>query len=101
MEPTERVTVMLPSEMLASIDRHEGNRDRFVVEAVARELERRRREALACSQRAPHPDAAELADVGLAEWAARLPAGDEDVVDPTAGTPLRWVEGRGWVEDPR
>jgi hypothetical protein len=48
----------------------------------------------------PHPDAAELAEAGVAAWGASLPAGDDDLVDVNAGTPVRWVEGRGWVEEP-
>jgi hypothetical protein len=46
----------------------------------------------------PHPEAAELADIGLAAWAASLPAEDEGLVDVTAGKPVRWIEERGWVE---
>jgi hypothetical protein len=42
-----------------------------------------------------HPKAAELADAGLADWAAALPD-DEGLVDMAAGKPVRWVEGEGW-----
>lgn len=98
---TERVTVTLNTELVKGIDRLEKNRSRFIAEAVERELARRRREGLLRSIEKPHPDAAELAEAGLAEWSASLPAGDDDLVDPAAGTPVRWVEGEGWVEDPR
>ncbi len=47
----------------------------------------------------PHLEAAELADTGLADWAASLPADDEGLVDPKGGKPVRWREGEGWVED--
>jgi hypothetical protein len=101
MEPTERVTVTLPKEMVESIDRQESDRSRFVAVAVAHELERRRRQDLLRSLRTPHVETAEVADTGLADWAARLPADDEDLVDPSGGTPIQWIEGKGWVEERR
>lgn len=99
--PTERVTVTLPTELIQSIDRLEKNRSRFIAEAVEHELDRRRREGLRRSLEHPHPEAADLADAGLDEWAASLPEVDEGLVDQTAGTPVRWVEGEGWVEGPQ
>jgi hypothetical protein len=99
MATTERVTVTLPAELVKSIDRFERNRSRFVAEAVERELIRRRREGLLRSLESPHPEAAELAETGLADWGASLPEGDEDLVDVNAGQPVRWVEGQGWVEE--
>src|SRR5687767_9706399 len=98
---TERVTVTLPVELVESIDRFERNRSRFIAEAVERELIRRRREGLLHSLKTPHPEAVELAETGLADWGASLPQGDEDLVDVNAGKPVRWVEGQGWVEEPR
>jgi hypothetical protein len=47
MPTTERVTVTLPIDLLEGIDRFEHNRSRFIVQAVERELVRRRREGLA------------------------------------------------------
>ncbi len=47
------------------------------------------------------PNGAALAETGLAEWAANLPAENGDaggLVDVGAGTAVRWVEGQGWVE---
>jgi predicted transcriptional regulator len=99
METTERVTVTLPVEMIESIDRLERNRSRFIAEAVEHELARRRREGLLRSLKSPHPEAAELAETGLVDWSASLPADDEGLVDMSAGKPVRWVEGRGWVEE--
>jgi hypothetical protein len=99
MASTERVTVTLPVELIADIDRYERNRSRFITEAVEHELVRRRREDLLRSLQSPHPEAAELAEAGLADWAARLPDDDGDLVDLNAGKPVRWVEGQGWVEE--
>jgi hypothetical protein len=39
-----------------------------------------------------------LADTGLEDWTADLPA-DEGLVDLTGGTAVRWVEGQGWVQE--
>lgn len=99
MSSTERVTVTLPVDLLEEIDRIERNRSRFITEAVRQELQRRRREGLLSSLEAPHPEASELADAGLAEWGASLPPEDEALVDPRAGRPVRWIEGQGWVEE--
>ena len=99
MATTERVTVTLPIELVQGIDRCERNRSRFITEAVEHALVRRRREGLLRSLASPHPEAAELAETGLADWVARLPAGDEGLVDEARGKPVRWVEGQGWVEE--
>jgi hypothetical protein len=98
---TERVTVTLPAALVASIDRLERNRSRFIKNAVEHELAHLRREELRRSLEHPHPEAADLADTGLDEWAASLPEGDEGLVDMSAGTAVRWDEGEGWVEEPR
>jgi len=92
---TERVTVTLPVELVESIDRFERNRSRFITEAVEHELDRRRRDGLLRSLKNPHPEAAELAETGLADWGASLPEGDEGLVDVNGGKPVRWVEGQG------
>ncbi len=96
---TERVTVTLSAELVEGIDRLERNRSRFIAEAVEHELARRRRDALLRSVRSPHPETAEFVDTGLADWVSDL-TGDEELLDPTAGTPVRWTEGRGWVKEP-
>ena len=93
------MTVTLPAEMVQTIDRLEKNRSRFIAEAVEHELDRRRREGLLRSLKHPHPEAAALADAGLDEWAASLPE-DEALVDMTAGKPVRWALGEGWIEEP-
>ena len=100
MPVAERITVTLRSELLEEIDRVERNRSRFIAQAVEHELQRRRREALLQSVVNPHPETAELADIGTGDWVQDLPD-ENDLVDLSTGTAVRWVEGRGWVEDPR
>ncbi len=99
MPDIERITVTLPCDLVRDIDRREKNRSRFVLDAVRRELDRRRRADLRRSLRNPHPESVELADRGLDEWAEGLP--DEDtgaLVDDSVGRPVHWIPGEGWVE---
>ncbi len=99
MPATARVTVTLPSDVVRDIDQLESNRSRFILDAVRHELERRRRQRLRESLDNPHPEAADFADAGFDEWADGLPEeGAADLVAVDAGTPIRWVEGRGWVK---
>jgi hypothetical protein len=98
MPPAERVTVTLRSDVLDEIDRLERNRSRFIAEAVEHELQRRRHEALLQSLANPHPETAELADIGIGDWVTDLPE-ENDLVDVSTGTAVRWIEGRGWVEE--
>ena len=98
MPSIERVTVTLPAELVEKIDRLERNRSRFIVEAVEHELAQRRRDALVQSVQNPHPETTELVDVSLSEWVSDLPSG-ETLVDASAGTPVRWVEGQGWTKE--
>jgi hypothetical protein len=97
MASSDRVTITLPAELVKRIDRLEKNRSRFIAGAVERELARRRREELLRSLERPHPEAVELAEADLGEWAADLPE-DERLVDLSLGRPVRWVEGEGWIE---
>jgi Arc/MetJ-type ribon-helix-helix transcriptional regulator len=95
----ERVTVTLPDDLVRDIDRREKNRSKFVAEAVRHELDRRRRSELRRSLQNPHPESAELAEQVLEEWTRGLPEEDaEALVDSSAGTPVRWVPGEGWIE---
>ena len=99
MVNVDRVTVTLPSELVRDIDRREKNRSKFVAEAVRHELGRRRRAELRRSLQNPHPESAVLGNEGLEAWTRSLPEEDtEALVDSTAGTPIRWVSGEGWVE---
>jgi Arc/MetJ-type ribon-helix-helix transcriptional regulator len=99
MASVGRVTVTLPMDLVRDIDRREKNRSKFVADAVRHELDRRRREDLRRSLQNPHPESAELADEGLEAWARSLPEDDtEALVDNSAGKPVRWVSGEGWVE---
>ena len=95
--PIERVTVTLPGEIVREIDRMEKNRSRFVLQAVEREIERRRREELRRSLEHPHPESEELAELGMDDWASSLPEEDAGgLVDPSAGKQVRWIPGKGW-----
>ncbi len=94
----ERVTVTLPADLVERIDQLERNRSRFIAEAVEHELAQRRRDALLQSVQNPHLETTELVDVSLKEWVADLPS-DETLVDASAGTPVRWVEGQGWIKE--
>ena len=93
----ERVTVTVPAELIASIDRIEGNRSRFIAEAVRHELLRRRRLELQRSLQSPHPDSLATAALGLTDWAEAQSDADHDLLDPQAGTPLAWQPNKGWV----
>lgn len=97
-----RVTVTLPEDLVAEIDRSTPNRSRFVLEAITRELARRRRAALRLSLSEPHAESLSVAEAGVAEWGGSFPAEDaEGLVDPAQGRSVRWVEGKGWVEGRR
>ncbi|MFN7989462.1 MAG: ribbon-helix-helix domain-containing protein [Thermoanaerobaculia bacterium] len=94
-----RVTVTLPGDLVAEMDRAAPNRSRFVLEAVTRELGRRRRAALRLSLSSPHPDALVVAEAGVGEWGRSLPAEDaEGLLEPSQGKRLRWAPGKGWKE---
>lgn len=100
MPSVERVTVTLPDNLLREIDRLERNRSKFVVDAVRRELDRRRREELRRSLHQPHSESMELADSGIEEWARGLPPEDAStLVDFRAGKAVRWRPTEGWVEE--
>lgn len=101
MANVERVTVTLPNDLVRDIDRREKNRSKFIAEAVRHELDRRRRAELRRSLQNPHPESAKLAEQGLEEWTHGLPDEDTDaLVGSSAGQPVRWVPGGGWVEGP-
>jgi post-segregation antitoxin (ccd killing protein) len=101
--PTDRITVTLPRELVLELARAARNRSRFVAEAIRNELERRRREALRAALENPHPETAEMAEVGWAEWAAATDPADADLVDPGGGTPVQWSPEKGWIkrDEPR
>jgi len=94
----ERVTVTLPAELVEKIDQLERNRSRFIAEAVEHELAQRRRDALLQSVQSPHAETIGLVDIGLSDWVSDLPS-DEALVDTSAGTPVRWLEGHGWIKE--
>lgn len=94
----ERVTVTMPAELVAGIDRFERNRSRFIASAVRHELQRRRRLELLRSLEQPHPDSLATASLGLEAWAEGLSEGDSDLLDPAAGVPTQWSPDQGWQE---
>jgi hypothetical protein len=95
---TERVTVTLPADLLDAVDELERNRSRFITQAVEHEVARRRRAALLESVLSPHPEMTGPADGRLLDWTLDLPD-DEGLVDLSAGTAVRWVEGLGWTKE--
>ena len=96
---TDRVTVTLPAGVVRDIDRRERNRSKFILDAVQRELKRRRRAELHRSLRNPHPETRTMSELGLRAWANSLPKENcAGLVDATAGRAVRWEPGRGWVE---
>jgi post-segregation antitoxin (ccd killing protein) len=99
MRMNERITVTIPEEVVRDIDRRENNRSRFILQAVQNELERRRKEELRRSLRAPHPESERLAQAGADDWIASLPEGDIDLVDVEAGESVRWIPGQGWTKE--
>jgi len=92
----ERVTVTLPRELVADIDRRERNRSRFIREAVRRELERRKREAFRSSLSQPHEQSAEVEELGLDEWLGAPGIEADPLLDPDAGVDVRWQPDSGW-----
>ena len=62
MADTARVTITLAADLVEDIDRLERNRSRFIAEAVAHELTRRRHAALLRSIRSPHADTVALVE---------------------------------------
>ncbi len=93
----ERVTVTLPRELVADIDRRERNRSRFIREAVRRELERRKREAFRSSLSQPHEESAEVEELGLEEWLCASGKEADQLLDPDAGVAIRWKPESGWT----
>ena len=98
MSESVRVTVTLPSDLLREIDSRERNRSRFVLEALRREVSRRRMEELELSLANPHPETSSLELQGVSEWFAQGKDDAEAILDLTAGTSVRWLENVGWVE---
>jgi hypothetical protein len=93
-----RVTVTLPDVVVEEIDRWERNRSKFVLEAAERELELRRKQELERSLSYPHPESRHVAEAGIEEWGEDLTPEDEDLVDHSAGKPVRWTPDEGWRE---
>jgi len=95
---TERVAVTLPTDLLEDVDQLDGNRSRFIAEAVQREVIRRRRATLMQSVESPHPETTRVVDGDLTDWMADW-SHDEGLLDPSAGTAVRWIEEQGWTQE--
>jgi hypothetical protein len=80
--PWERVTVTMPAELVAGMDRYARNRSGFIAEAVRHELKRRRRLELQGSLDQPHPESLATESLGLTAWRETLPTADSDLLDP-------------------
>ncbi len=65
-----------------------------------RRLDRHRRESLRAALENPHPETLRLAEIGFVEW-ARATGESGDLVDPRAGTAIRWCPKKGWVKGVR
>lgn len=98
MASSERVTITLPAQLLEEVDQLERNRSRFIAEAVQHEVARRRRATLLESVQSPHPETTRFVDAGLTGWTSELPD-DEGLLDPSGGTAVRWVDGKGWIQE--
>ena len=97
MAGSSRVTITLPTEVLAEIDKGDKNRSRFILEAVRREVARRRQEALELSLVHPHPDSQSFESAGLEEWFLQGAQDAAELLDLDGGTPVSWVPDQGWV----
>jgi hypothetical protein len=99
MSSVARVTITLPSDVVADIDRMEHNRSRFVLQAVKHEIDHRRRGALRRSLDNPHVESHGLSDEDFEQWAKNLPGDDAaTLVDANGGKQVRFVSGTGWIE---
>lgn len=97
MPGSTRVTITLPSEILTEIDQGDKNRSRYILEAVQREIARRRKEALEVSLTNPHPESQSIELIGLNDWFTEGDQEARELLDFEAGTPVRWVPETGWV----
>jgi hypothetical protein len=95
----KRVTITLPDSVVEEIDRWEKNRSKFVLQAAERELELRRRRELERSLQNPHPESSQVAQAGFEDWGAGWIVEDDDLVNPSAGTHVRWTPEHGWTEE--
>jgi hypothetical protein len=95
--PNTQVTVTLPTKVIRAIDREEPDRSCFVLTAVTHELGQCRNEQLQQSLLQPLPESLEVAEVGFAPWADRLPDDASDLIAPGAGEAVQWTADRGWI----
>jgi hypothetical protein len=96
---SERVTVTMPSELVAGTDPYKSNNSRFIAEAVRHELRRRRPLELVRSIDSPHPESLALAALGFKPGrSACLMATCRSCPRPPPGLEHRaWMAGRGMM----
>lgn len=89
----------MPKEIVEEIDRRANNRSKFVLDAVRRELDRRRSEDLRRSLENPHEESEAVADLGMDDWGAGIAESKDagDLLDPQGGREVRWRAGLGWT----
>ena len=93
------MTITLPKEVVQSMDRVQKNRSAFALDAIQKELLRRRRSELAESLRNPHPESLRVAEAGLSDWVRALPREvGQAMVDSKKGQEIHWTKGRGWIQ---
>jgi hypothetical protein len=90
------VATVDPGGAGGGIDRIERNSSRFIAEAARHE--RRKRQELLRSLEEPHPDSLITAELSLETWSQGLPAGDHNLLDPSADVPIHWEREKGWQE---
>jgi len=98
MPASSRVTITLPTEILSEIDRGDKNRSRFILEAVQREIVRRKKEALQRSLTQPHPDSQALESADLQAWFQAGEGDASELLDFNEGVEVHWIPGTGWMQ---
>ena len=99
MHSKEQIKVTLPEDVIRDIDRVHGDRDKFVLELVRLELQRRRHQESWRTSVDPLPERFHASEMELDDWGQDSPEGDLfGLVDLKTGAAVRWIPGKGWVE---
>ena len=98
MAAVDDVVVRLGAHLIADVDRVTTDRSRFIRDAIRNELRRRGFADLQQSLDNPNPETLAYDDAGLEDWAGDSSNDYDQLVDPKAGTQVRWVPGTGWVK---
>ena len=95
----ETLVISLDHDLVVGIDTVHADRGEFIAEAVRNELARRKRHAFLESLATPHPESMAPAETGLGTWPEGSPDEDAQLLEPSAGRPVRWVPDAGWNHD--